>query len=288
MQNRINPALQKKVKIVEVLNRRPAEATGPERRTPDRPDTASEAHELFPNSLVIGLGNPVARGKDHRGRSRRQGRAGGSREPPTSTTPTRQRQTAPMAVSTPRRSPSRWMPPTLQPQTRDDRYPDRSQPEDDRPPDRPTARGAAPTAREAEDLLADPHLHGDALTAEADGLVNEVAPAQSLSIAEGNPNRADPGMSAAIRAEMLRMGPVLDFQPAGVQLRPVTGPASDRRRSRDAVPSVRWWWQRMGSNRWAWAPDSAEPPIDVACGDRPARTVRFSCSPPCRPPACSG
>jgi hypothetical protein len=57
--------------------------------------------------------------------------------------------------------------------------------------------------------------HGDTLTAEADGLFIEVAPAQFLAIAEGNADSADPVMLAAIRAEALRVGAASDVHPIG-------------------------------------------------------------------------
>jgi hypothetical protein len=53
------------------------------------------------------------------------------------------------------------------------------------------------------------------LTAEADGLFIEVAPAQFLAIAEGNADSADPVMLAAIRAEALRVGAASDVHPIG-------------------------------------------------------------------------
>src|SRR5664280_2017157 len=54
--------------------------------------------------------------------------------------------------------------------------------------------------------------HGDVLTAEADGLFIDVAPAQFLAIAEGNIDSADPVMVAAIRAEAAREGAASDVQ----------------------------------------------------------------------------
>jgi len=55
--------------------------------------------------------------------------------------------------------------------------------------------------------------HGDLLTAEADGLFVEVAPAQFLAIAEGNVDSADPAMLEAIRAEAARVGAASDVHP---------------------------------------------------------------------------
>ncbi len=55
--------------------------------------------------------------------------------------------------------------------------------------------------------------HGDVLTAEADGLFVEVAPAQFLAIAEGNADSADPAMLEAIRAEAQRVGAASDVHP---------------------------------------------------------------------------
>ncbi len=55
--------------------------------------------------------------------------------------------------------------------------------------------------------------HGDLLTAEADGLFVEVAPAQFLAIAEGNAASADPAMLEAIRAEAARVGAASDVHP---------------------------------------------------------------------------
>jgi hypothetical protein len=54
--------------------------------------------------------------------------------------------------------------------------------------------------------------HGDLLTAEADGLFIDVAPAQFVAIAEGNIDSADPVMLAAIRAEAAREGAASDVQ----------------------------------------------------------------------------
>jgi acyl-coenzyme A thioesterase PaaI-like protein len=54
--------------------------------------------------------------------------------------------------------------------------------------------------------------HGDLLTAEADGLFIDVAPAQFVAIAEGNIDSADPIMLAAIRAEAAREGAASDVQ----------------------------------------------------------------------------
>ena len=54
--------------------------------------------------------------------------------------------------------------------------------------------------------------HGDVLTAEADGLFIDVAPAQFVAIAEGNIDSADPVMLAAIRAEAAREGAASDVQ----------------------------------------------------------------------------
>jgi acyl-coenzyme A thioesterase PaaI-like protein len=54
--------------------------------------------------------------------------------------------------------------------------------------------------------------HGDVLTAEADGLFIEVAPAQFLAIAEGNADSADPAVLRAIRAEAVRVGAASDVQ----------------------------------------------------------------------------
>jgi hypothetical protein len=54
--------------------------------------------------------------------------------------------------------------------------------------------------------------HGDVLTAEADGLFIDVAPAQFVAIAEGNIDSADPIMLAAIRAEAAREGAASDVQ----------------------------------------------------------------------------
>ena len=54
--------------------------------------------------------------------------------------------------------------------------------------------------------------HGEVLTAEADGLFIDVAPAQFVAIAEGNIDSADPIMLAAIRAEAAREGAASDVQ----------------------------------------------------------------------------
>lgn len=54
--------------------------------------------------------------------------------------------------------------------------------------------------------------HGNLLTAEADGLFIDVAPAQFVAIAEGNIDSADPVMLAAIRAEAAREGAASDVQ----------------------------------------------------------------------------
>jgi acyl-coenzyme A thioesterase PaaI-like protein len=48
--------------------------------------------------------------------------------------------------------------------------------------------------------------HGEVLTAEADGIFIEVAPARFLAIAEGNADSVDPTVLAAMRAEAARIG----------------------------------------------------------------------------------
>ncbi len=48
--------------------------------------------------------------------------------------------------------------------------------------------------------------HGEVLTAEADGIFIEVAPAKFLAIAEGNADSVDPTVLAAMRAEAARIG----------------------------------------------------------------------------------
>jgi acyl-coenzyme A thioesterase PaaI-like protein len=65
--------------------------------------------------------------------------------------------------------------------------------------------------------------HGEVLTAEADGLFIDVAPAQFVAIAEGNIDSADPIMLAAIRAEAAREGAASDVQVIDPESRPKPG-----------------------------------------------------------------
>jgi hypothetical protein len=65
--------------------------------------------------------------------------------------------------------------------------------------------------------------HGEVLTAEADGLFIDVAPAQFVAIAEGNIDSADPIMLAAIRAEAAREGAASDVQVIDPESLPTPG-----------------------------------------------------------------
>lgn len=201
---------------VEALNRRMAEASGPDKRPRGQPDTTSEAQEFFPTSPVIGLGNPLAPpvritvvDADDGGYRRIEGTANfdyAYEGPPTcvhggviAETFDELLGAANLAAGNPGMTGTltvRYRKPT--PLRTDLRLEARCQ------------------RREGRKIFSWAGIyHGDTLTAEADGLFIEVAPAQFLAIAEGNADSADPVMLAAIRAEALRVGAASDVQPVG-------------------------------------------------------------------------
>jgi hypothetical protein len=199
---------------LEGLNRRLAEASGPDKRPRGQPDTASEAQEFFPTSPVIGLANPLAPPVRIRVVD---GVDGGYRTiegwanfgypyegPPTcvhggviAETFDEVLGAANLVADNPGMTGTltvRYRKPT---------------------PLRTDLRIEARCVRtEGRKIFSWAGLyHGETLTAEADGVFIEVAPAQFLAIAEGNVDSADPEMLAAIRAEALRTGAASDVHP---------------------------------------------------------------------------
>jgi hypothetical protein len=200
---------------VEAVNRRLAEAAGPDKLPRRPPDFRAEAQEFFPTSPVIGLCNPLAPPVRV---SVVPGRDGGFPEiagtawfdypyegPPTcvhggviAETFDEVLGASLLAANTPGMTGTltvRYRKPT---------------------PLRTELRVEARCQRhEGRKIFAWAGIfHGDLLTAEAEGLFIEVPPAQLLAIAEGNIDSADPVMLEAIRAEALRRGAASDVHPA--------------------------------------------------------------------------
>jgi Thioesterase superfamily len=209
-----NQVIVEVAEAVEALNRRLAQASGPDKRPRGQPDTAGDAQEFFPTSPVIGMGNPLAPpvriqvvdGVD-----------GGYRQivgsanfdyayegPPTcvhggviASTFDEVLGAANLVANNPGMTGTltvRYRKPT---------------------PLRTDLRIEARCERkEGRKIFSWAGIyHGDTLTAEADGVFIEVAAAQFLAIAEGNVDSADPVMLAAIRAEALRVGAASDVHP---------------------------------------------------------------------------
>jgi Thioesterase superfamily len=199
---------------LEALNRRLDDASGPDKRPRGQPDTASEAQEFFPTSPVIGLANPLAPPVRIRVVD---GVDGGYRSiegwanfgypyegPPTcvhggviAETFDEVLGAANLVADNPGMTGTltvRYRKPT---------------------PLRTDLRIEARCVRtEGRKIFSWAGLyHGETLTAEAEGVFIEVAPAQFLAIAEGNVDSADPVMLAAIRAEALRTGAASDVHP---------------------------------------------------------------------------
>lgn len=208
-------AVTEAAEAVEALNRRLAEAAGPDKRSRAQPNTSPDAQHFFPTSPVIGLANPLAPpvritvvdGTDG-GYRQIEGSANfeyAYEGPPTcvhggviAEVFDEVLGAANLAAGNPGMTGSltvRYRKPT---------------------PLRTDLRiEARCLRREGRKIYSWAGIyHDDVLTAEADGLFIEVAPAQFLAIAEGNSDSADPEMLAAIRAEALRAGAASDVQPA--------------------------------------------------------------------------
>jgi len=200
---------------VEALNRRLAEAAGPDKRPRGRPEISSEPQEFFPTSPVIGLANPLAppvRIRVVEGVDGDYRRIVGTvnfdyayQGPPTcvhggviAETFDEVLGAANLVAGHPGMTGTltvRYRKPT--PLRTELRLEARCQ------------------RREGRKIFSWAGIyHGDTLTAEADGLFIEVASAQFLAIAEGNVESDDPVILAAIRAEALRMGAASDVHPA--------------------------------------------------------------------------
>ena len=200
---------------VEAVNRRLAEAAGPDKRSRRPPDFRSEAQEFFPTSPIIGLLNPLAPPVRV---SVVPGEDGGYPEiagtawfdypyegPPTcvhggviAETFDEVLGASLLAAGNPGMTGTltvRYRKPT--PLRTDLRIEARCQ------------------RQEGRKIFAWAGIfHGETLTAEAEGLFIVVPPAQLLAIAEGNADSADPVMLAAIRAEAVRVGAASDVHPA--------------------------------------------------------------------------
>ena len=197
---------------VEALNRRLADASGPDKLPRRPPDFRAEAQEFFPTSPVIGLGNPLAPPVQVEVIDG----ANGVREiagtawfgypyegPPTcvhggviAETFDEMLGAANMVAGNP------GMTGTLTVRYR--------KPTPLRTPLRIEARCLRRDGRKIFTWAG--IYHGDLLTAEADGLFIEVNPAQFLAIAEGNVDSADPSVLEAMRAEAVRVGAASDVQ----------------------------------------------------------------------------
>ncbi|MHB1711268.1 MAG: PaaI family thioesterase [Acidimicrobiales bacterium] len=203
---------------VEAVNARMAEASGPVKRPRGQPDMASAAQEFFPTSPVMGLGNPISPPVTI---TVVEGTDGGAREirgtvsfdyayegPPTCVHGGVIAETFDEVLGAANMvAGNHGMTGTL------------------------TVRYRKPTPLRAELRIEARYLgrdgrkirswagmyHGDVLTAEADGLFIDVDPEQFLAIAEGNVDRTDPVMVAAIRAEAARQGAASDVQAGPVQ-----------------------------------------------------------------------
>lgn len=206
-------AISEAAEVVEGLHATLSAAAGPVKRPRGQPDIASAAQEFFPTSPVMGLANPIAppvvvRVVD--------GADGGPREiravatfdyayegPPTCVHGGVIAETFDEVLGAANMvAGNHGMTGTLTVRYR--------KPTPLRTELRIEARYLGRDGRKIRSWAG--MYDGDVLTAEADGLFIDVAPAQFLAIAEGNIDSADPVMVAAIRAEAAREGAASDVQ----------------------------------------------------------------------------